>query len=298
MTTGRSLELFFVDGRPEGMLTAEVFNWTGHVLRIPRTRLAEGLKRSEATQTGVYVLLGNDDTGRLAYIGEAENMSERLKQHANSKDWWEQAVLVTTAGDALHKAHVKYLESRLVEIATNAGHTPLENGNIPPRSSLNEAARANMESFLDTLQMVLPAIRVDLFQTGRRSITTVEEKSLQSAVPVVFHFKMARHDVDASATLSAEEMIVQAGSKVRAEWVGDRKHNTHYWRLHDDLVAKGIIALKDGIGLLTENYAFSSPSAAAAVVAGRSANGRTSWKLPDGRTYADWEVDQLNKDTP
>ncbi len=35
-------------------------------------------------------------------------------------------------------------------------------------------------------------------------------------------------------------------------------------------------------------YVFSSPSAAATVATGASANGRIVWKLPDGRTYADW----------
>ena len=48
ITKGQSLELFFIDGRPDGMLTAEVFNWTGHVLMTPRTQLADALKRREA----------------------------------------------------------------------------------------------------------------------------------------------------------------------------------------------------------------------------------------------------------
>ena len=142
-TSGRSLELYFVDGHPDGMLTAEVFNWTGHVLRIPRTQLAEGLSRPLARQTGVYVLLGEDDGGPLGYIGETENMSQRIAQHAREKDWWNVVVLITTAGDSLHKAHVKYLEARLLEVATEARVRRLENGNVPTGASLNEAATAN-----------------------------------------------------------------------------------------------------------------------------------------------------------
>jgi len=59
MGKGRSLELYFIDGKPDGMLTAEVFNWTGHVLKIPRTRIAEALRRDESEYTGVYILLGD-----------------------------------------------------------------------------------------------------------------------------------------------------------------------------------------------------------------------------------------------
>lgn len=50
---GRSLELFFIDGNPEGMQTAEVFNWTGHVLYFPRTLVARALARTAARHTGV-----------------------------------------------------------------------------------------------------------------------------------------------------------------------------------------------------------------------------------------------------
>ena len=66
---GRSLELYFIDGRPDGMLTAEVFNWTGHVLMTPRTRIGAALARKEARYTGVYLLLGEQDGERRAYIG-------------------------------------------------------------------------------------------------------------------------------------------------------------------------------------------------------------------------------------
>ena len=294
---GRSLELFFVDGRPEGMLTAEVFNWTGHVLRIPRTRLIEGLKRPHASQTGVYLLLGQNEKGPLAYIGEAEDMSYRVKQHATSKQWWEQAVLITTTGDALHKAHVKYLESRLAETALEAGNTPLENGNAPARSSLNEAATANMESFLETLHMVLPAIRIDIFQTGRRTKSAQDEKVKQTENPPCFELKIPKHNVFATAELIADEMIIKQGSLIRAAWIGDKKYLHNYQRQHQDILDKELVEiLPNGTAKMVEDYAFSSPSAAASVASGRAANGRIAWKLPNGQTYAGWEAEQLESD--
>lgn len=295
MSKGRSLELFFVDGQPDGMLTAEVFNWTGHVLRVPRTQLALGLKRPEASQTGVYILIGTDEQGDLAYIGEAENMAQRLTQHAKSKDWWDQAVLVTTAGDALHKAHVKYLESRLVEIAKSAAQIELENGNIPARSSLNEAAQSNMESFLNTLQMVLPAIRVDLLSTSRRPAQPSDPVP-DTFGDIVFELKLTKRKIDALAAFESGKLVVKAGSRVTDEWIGDPKHNSGYQKKYSDLVKKGIIECIGSNTQFTEDYAFNSPSAAAAIALGRAANGRTEWKLPNGKTYAEWEEDQLAKE--
>ena len=132
---GCSLELFFVDGRPDGMLTAEVFNLAGHVLRTPRTQLGQALSRPQAHHFGVYVLLGDQDGRPRAYIGEAEKLSKLLKEHAGHKNWWDTAVLVRTAAVSLHKAHGKYLESRLVEIAKKLNFSGLENANIPPKTA-------------------------------------------------------------------------------------------------------------------------------------------------------------------
>ncbi|OUS20915.1 methionine sulfoxide reductase [Rhodobacterales bacterium 59_46_T64] len=293
-TKGRSLQLFFIDGRPDGMLTAEVFNWTGHVLRSPRTQLRETLTRREAQHTGVYVLIGEKDGAPMAYIGEAEELAARLRDHAAKKDWWETAVLITSAADNLHKAHVKYLESRLVEIAKKVNASALENANIPPRSSLTEADRANMESYLDTLQMVLPAIRVDLFLDKTRPEKPPAHAS-ESDFPT-FTLISVRHGVNAIAILKDGEMIVQAGSQARASWVGDTTDKTHYHKLHAELIENGVL-VSNGTGLVfSKDYAFSSPSAAGAIATGRSSNGRRDWKLMGTqKTYAEWEDDTLGE---
>src|SRR5205085_10084872 len=138
---GRSLELFFIDGKPDGMLTAEVFNWTGHVLMTPRTQISEALKREEMAYAGVYLLFGEKDGEPLAYIGEAEDVSERIRNQDTRKDWWTSAVLVTSAAGNLNKAHVKYLEARLVEEAYSIGKIALENARTPARPGLSEAAQ-------------------------------------------------------------------------------------------------------------------------------------------------------------
>lgn len=291
---GRSLELFFIDGKPDGMLTAEVFNWTGHVLMTPRVRLSEALQRNEAGFTGVYLLLGEQDGEPLAYVGEGENIAKRIKSHDIQKDWWTTVILITSAANNLHKAHVQYLEARLVEEARLVGRVPLENGNTPSRPSLPEAARANMEAFLDYLLMLLPALRVDMFLKNVRpkiDQTTASEATKQAPVFELFLKKEAIH---ATALLIDGEFVVQAGSMARNEWVGDRSVQTSYWRLFDELVAQGILTEQDKHRVFAENYAFSSTSAAGAVVNGRSTAGPIAWKLKGGgKTYKDWEAEKL-----
>jgi len=298
ITSGRSLELFFIDGRPDGMLTAEVFNWTGHVLRIPRLQIVEALRRSEAGHTGVYLLIDDEAERSRLYIGETEDLRERMRDHVVRKDWWNTAVLITTTGNSLHKAYVKYLESRLVEIAKDVGRATIDNGNTPPRSSLTEAQTSNMEAFLETLLMVLPAIRIDQFLNKKGNLEQSSNPKSPSA-EILFEFKMARYGITAKAALRNDEWVVLAGSAARAHWAGDRKHAASYMALHQELILNGTIAVDGENAHFMTDFAFSSPSAAAATVAGTARNGRTDWRhVVTGKTFAEWEADQLNEATP
>lgn len=304
MGKGRSLELYIIDGKPDGMLTAEVFNWTGHVLMIPRTRIKDALSRDEAGYTGVYILLGETEDGPQAYIGEAEELGTRLRGHVKGKDWWEVAVLITSTANNLHKAHVKYLESRLVELALVTKRMPLENGNAPTRSSLSESATANMEEFLETLMMVLPAIQVDMF-VNKVKAEKVEERSSkpfqpESAIDSItgltpeFELHSKRRGLKATATLSDGEMIVQKGSIVSSEW-SKKVPNHNYRKMYDALTNSGVIISQGNHTVFSTDYSFPSVSAAAAIVLGTSANGRTGWKLKGTTTtYAEWEAEQLD----
>ncbi|AWB47615.1 DUF4357 domain-containing protein [Gemmobacter aquarius] len=301
MGFGRSIELFLVDGRPEGLLTAKVFNWTGQVLKAPRLAIREALGRSEARFTGVYILLGERDGGNLAYVGEGEEISERIKSHEANKDWWTDVVFITTSANELNKAHVKYLESRLVELARIAAYCPLENGNNPPRPSLSEAARANMEEFLDTLLMVLPTLGIELFRNRARISNLVNPSQPASATAdeVLFRIQNPNFGVDAKARLANDEFIVLAGSIIR-RWIGKGEHSFGYRELQAKLFEGGLAQETDAAhAVLAVDYAFNSPSAAAAVVLGRPANGRTEWVTSNtGMQFKDWEEAELNRMAP
>jgi hypothetical protein len=293
MIKGRSLHLFFIEGKPDGMLTAEVFNWTGHVLRTPRTQLREALAREQSGFTGIYLLIGEGEKGPCAYIGEGDCIRDRIKSHDAKKDWWETAVLVTSTANNLNKAHARYLEARLISLALNATHHELENGNSPSVPSLSESATSDMEVFLENLLIVLPAIGIDIFKDKKRNINIASEQT-SSGIGGETHFILntPKHNISAKATLKEGEFVVIKGSDARNEWTG-ANHDT-YVALHKKLIESGLLKPNGKLHTFTESYAFSSPTAAAAVINGRSTNGRTAWKIPDNKkTYAEWEQEKL-----
>jgi hypothetical protein len=295
---GKSLELYFIDGRPDGILTAEVFNWTGHVLMTPRTRIAEALSRPEAAHTGVYLLLGERDGEHLAYVGESDNIRKRITQHDVAKDWWEQAVLVTTSANNLNKAHVRYLEARLVAKAKEVGRVPLDNGTAPAATGLSESARANMEAFLEYLWMVLPALRIDMFLQHAKPKGSGTINATPSSVPV-FELVNKKHGLHAKAMLVEGEFVVMEGSTARLSWSSAAQTQHSYSQLHDDLQKSGVLSAHGPVCIFTSSYAFSSPSAAAAIVNGRPANGRVEWHVPSTQqTYHAWEAEHLASHVP
>ena len=310
MSQGRSIRLFLVDGTPNGLLTAEIMNWTGHVLTGPRSKLAELVQRPECGRTGVYFLVGPDPENSLhskVYIGESDDVAKRLKQHnrpeisdgsAAGKDFWEKVCLVTSKDQNLTKTHVKYLESLLIGIANNVGRCDLINGTAHDYGSLPESDRADMAFFLEQIRTVLPVLGFDfLRELSKPSAAASASPATSVSHSPRFNLEVPRYRLSAQGQEVDGEFFVLKGSKARPEWVGTERG---YQGLFKQLVADGVLVAEDGEHMVfRDDYAFSSPSAAAAVVCGRSANGRTSWVVEDtGLSYAAWQDQQLITITP
>jgi len=79
------------------------------------------------------------------YIGEADVVADRLRYQQRDKDFWDRVVVITSKDTNLTKSHSRYLESRLISLATQAGRVALENGTAPPVPALPEADASDMD---------------------------------------------------------------------------------------------------------------------------------------------------------
>ncbi|WP_019628747.1 GIY-YIG nuclease family protein [Thioalkalivibrio sp. AKL10] len=302
MTQGRSIRLFLVDGTPHGLLTAEIMNWTGHVLTGPRGKLSELVQRPECGRTGVYFLVGPDAENSVrpqVYIGESDDVGKRLKQHNRTedqggKDFWEKVCLITSKDQNLTKAHVKVLESLLIQQAHRVGRCTLINGTRHDYIGLPEADQADMAFFLEQIRTVLPVLGFEFLRDASRlppSRDAVEEMRdgfSEAGESPQFRLTFPKFGITAYGQELDGEFFVLEGSLARAEWTAPG-HN--YQRLYQQLLENGVLVEDEGgQRRFSRDYAFPSPSAAAAVVIGRSASGRTEWKREDtGQTYGEWQ---------
>ncbi|MCA9614671.1 MAG: GIY-YIG nuclease family protein [Myxococcales bacterium] len=272
---GKSIRIYLADGTAAGIRHAELVNWTGQALLCPRSRLAELAAWPESQRPGVYLLFGDSDSGEpSAYIGEAENVLVRLQAHLKTKDFWSRVVFFTSKDDNLTKAHVKYLESRLHQLAREAKRVRLENGNVPQAPVLPRSERDTMEEFLESLSVLLGVLGFPIVQpvasTG------------PGPAPLRFQFRVAKRGIDATGAANDEGFVVFAGSRGDADLRGTMGKG--YQTLRDDLLDDGRVVVEGSTIRFVEDVLFTSPSAAAAVLAGGAYNGREAWRTADGTT--------------
>lgn len=270
-TLGFSVRIFIPSGDPEALRIVEKSNWTGHGLVFPRAQYAEARRRDELKRTGVYVLWGPGESGRpRVYVGEGDVVLSRLDDHFKQKDFWTHAAVFISKDQNLNKAHVKYLEARLVALAAQAKRAELDNGNVPQPPALSEADVADAEGFLDDLLLCLPVVGVNLFEKAKAAGPKERDLILRSK------------GIEAHGQDTAEGFVVRAGSQAVKEEVASI--HGYLTDLRQSLLEQGVLEDAGTVYRLTQDYLFNSPSTAAGVLLGRSANGRTEWKDASGRT--------------
>lgn len=301
---GKQIRVFLVDGTPGGLLTAEIMNWTGHVVAAPRSDIASLLARDEVRRTGVYLLIGDDPdslspSGKAVYVGEGDDIAVRLRQHARpenagGKDFWDRVVVLTSKDANVTKAHARYLEARLISAASSAKRATVVNSTAPAPIHLPEADISDMEYYLSQVHIVLPVLGITELRSvrsaGATEVVSIDDRSAAERTSPTFRFDVPRHGVTAMAQEIDGEFTVFEGSTARADWVGTHRH-PGYQQQHAALIGDGTLQIDgEGLARFTRDVVFSSPSAAAAVVAGRSANGRTSWiDSASGITFGEWQ---------
>ena len=284
---GKTIKLFLMDADPNGRIVCELSNWTGKAYRIPRGKVKDCSDREDLKSTSVYLLFGKAETSTSkpkVYVGEAENAYARLVQHVSGKEFWNESVVFISKDENLNKAHIKYLESRLYEIAVQAGRYDIQNGSTPTRSSISEADQAEMEEFAEYIKLLINTMGFKVFEPLVKETTTnsIDDETLYVSGPRGANGKGKR---------TSDGFVVFKGSEMANDTVGSCPIPVQ--NLREELIETEVV--KDIGGKLTfqENHLFSSPSASSAVILGRSANGRIEWKDKDGKVLKSIEEQEI-----
>lgn len=273
-----TIKLFLVHGSPNGLRTAELSNWSGKAIAAPRTEVSDLLKREELSSPGFYLLTGVDpESGdRAIYIGEAENVANRLKSHA-TKDFWNAATVFVSKDENLTKAHIRYLEGVLIERANSNGAAIVMNS-ASSGARLPESDAAEMDVFLEKCLQLLPVLGIPDFS---------EKVDQASESKDLLYCKIK--GLTATGKRTANGFVVFAGSQAVLE------HRPSAKRMRDkreQLIDKGLLVEKGDHLVFVKDIEFGSPSTAGSVVRGGNTNGLTNWKNSQGTQLKEIEASE------
>lgn len=296
MPFGKSVRIFLPDATVTGMRHAEILNRTGQAIACPRSRLEELKNWQEASRPGVYFLfearLG--DSKPSVYVGESENVAERLLHHDRKKEFWNDAVIFSSKDDNLSKAHIKYLESRLESVATSADRYKVENGNSPTQSTLPRAEREAMEELLEDIRLVLGTLGYPVLEPliPKQTPTPTSLALAQTLAASSEELTFTVHKLVAHGVLTDEGFVLKKGSTAsKTTW---DSLSTKLVKFKDQLISDGRMLDEVDHYRLAEDVLMSSSSYAAALIAGTARSGPQSWYDASGKSLKELEDIAIN----
>jgi hypothetical protein len=283
---GFSISIFVPDEELDSLRIVEKSGWTGVGVVFNRSIYKEVSNiRDEFNRTGIYILIGESEEGSFPtiYIGEGDPVADRLASHYRDKEFWSWALFFATKDNSLNKAHVKFLESRLLQIAKEAKRCKLENSKDSSQPTLSEAETSNVEAFLHNIRSILPLLGLTVF-----------EKTKVASKKSILKLYIKAKGIKATGYEGPNGFVVFEGSEsVKAESPSIHNYLTESRR---DLIQQEVLVEQGEQYKLTQDYTFNSPSTAAGILLGRNSNGRIEWKDKNGKTLKEYQEEIAAKE--
>lgn len=289
MARGITISNYLSNGDPEGVIFSYMSNWSGQAIKIPRNLFTQSGSLAELQRPGVYFLLGESQENpddKLVYIGEANNLFERVSYQLRDieKSFVETIVCFCSLRGDLTVSHTKYLEKKIIGHLSNSSSYRITNKKDGNAINLPRMIQDEMDTFFDNMRIVLPTLGYSLLHLENTlSIGKGTQKS------VLFSLDVGSHKARAKLVPSGIE--VQKGSEMKIDETPSLSGS--YSNLRKTLLQNEVVKELNGKYVFEENYEFTSPSTAAAVILGYSVNGRVAWKNDQGKSLKDLEDEAI-----
>lgn len=282
---GKKLTVYMIDGTAYGPRFSEIGNWVGKAVYSPRASVNKIMNRQEFDNPGVYCLKGDptdEAFDEKIYIGEAENIKNRLKQHlSDPKKDFKELIFFVSKDELLTKTQIRYLESRMVQLALEAKTAQIDNGNSPSLPTLHEADISDMEYFLDQIKLILPVMGFKFLISSTVKQEDIIDSTKTDSIHETYHIKTKTFK--AKMTETDQGYIVAKGSEAKKSLSNSCTET--YINMRRKLVETEIMIEDKDKLVFAEDAVFSSPSAASNMILGRNSNGFTEWINKDGLTF-------------
>lgn len=154
------INMLLYDGTLNGVLRIEDSSWNaGELFSAPRDSMPELLKTGACNKYGVYLLLSPN----MVYVGQSSDLSKRMTQHLNGKDWWDSAVIITTKDDSLNHSDIDYLENVLIDRALALKKLDCDNKKSGNPAKVDVFRKVFLGQYLDEALFLMQLIGIKVF---------------------------------------------------------------------------------------------------------------------------------------
>lgn len=179
MAKAKTINLLLNDGSLKGVISMEDSSWNkGELYSAPRDSVDDLISTDACSRYGVYLLLSED----MVYVGQASDLSKRIKQHIIGKSWWERVVILTTSDNSLNRGDLDYIEAFLIAQASKVGRLDCDNKNIGNKSNLKKFREVEMQQYLEEAMFLLELIGINVFKESSTKAKTKNGTELISSV--------------------------------------------------------------------------------------------------------------------
>lgn len=179
MAKAKTINLLLNDGTLKGVISMEDSSWNkGELYSAPRESVDSLISTDACSRYGVYLLLSED----MVYVGQASDLSKRIKQHIIGKSWWERVVILTTSDDSLNRADLDYIESILIAKASSVGRLDCDNKNMGNKQKLSRFREVEMQQYLEEALFLLELIGITVFKEAPKKNKTKSGSELITSV--------------------------------------------------------------------------------------------------------------------
>ena len=281
--------------------------------RFSRARFEAGITQGLAREhnlsclnnNGVYFLIYNDDKGNLkeVYVGKSDKRVNeklgalnRINEHRRDKYRnWDEAVVLVYKDNSLNLTRVSYLENKFFEMIQEIlGRKMLKNRNTPSPSDPNDERYA-LDEFAETeARRIVAELGYTFLEPRKKAGRIANGRHPFPKVKSAVGDNASKEDAEVEFVLKSRKVVIRGrnvkdgfmvykGSPVCKPVDSFGRYCKSCVKFRNALIEEGAISN----GLLTRDHIFSSPSAAATVMLGRSTNGRKRWVANDGRKYGE-----------
>ena len=235
---------------------------------------------------GIYILMGNDEQGVKAYIGESDNLNGRVTEHTMGKkhDYTDTIALIHSYTDSnLSKDEMHFLEKELIKVFEGSSFN-VQNGN---RGQGKKISGTDKMILLEDLEFILTGLNSLSIDINNNFIVEAVNESMQPTYgsdrgDVSVYCEVKNSGVRIQGTLHPNNTITifknQMIVTTSASSGESRKENIsamNFFEKQEGVVIEGDI---DSYKItLNKDVTFRSPSGAATTLKGGANNGWKSW---------------------